>query len=159
MWMPCRSASEILTRNADAEYLMMTCGLVGSTTDRAIFRAKVPAMVTYEDLQPYILRIAHGDRSPILFGSGHPVSEFLTSSGNSGGEHKLIPTVKDELDHRLLLSGGLVMPVIKQYMPGLDKGTCRPMDGCQGTYQPSKGRQGSYRLSSSRQDATSAIFV
>jgi len=96
-----RVLAEILGRNADAEYLTTRCGL-GGATDRGTFRAKVP-MVTYEDLQPYILRIAHGDRSPILSGSGHPVSELLTSSSTSGGERKLIPIVEDEHDrhHRL----------------------------------------------------------
>lgn len=65
-----RVLAEILARNADAEYLASNCGLAG-TTDRTTFRAKVP-MVTYEDLLPYIRRIADGDRSPVLTGSGHP---------------------------------------------------------------------------------------
>ena len=92
-----RVLAEILSRNADAEYLSTRCG---GATDRATFRAKVP-MVTYEDLQPYILRIAHGDRSPILSGSGYPVSELLTTSG--AGDRKLIPVVDDDHDrhHRL----------------------------------------------------------
>ncbi|XP_066341136.1 indole-3-acetic acid-amido synthetase GH3.8-like [Miscanthus floridulus] len=115
-----RVLAEILARNADAEYLAR-CGLAAGVTDRATFRAKVP-LVKYEDLQPYILRIAHGDRLPILSGSGHPVSEFLTSSGTSGGERKLIPTVEDELHRRQLLNS-LVMPVVKQHVPGLDKAT------------------------------------
>ncbi|CAL4989761.1 unnamed protein product [Urochloa decumbens] len=114
-----RVLAEILSRNADAEYLATKCGLAGAT-DRATFRAKVP-MVTYDDLAPYIRRIADGDRSPILSGSGHPISEFLTSSGTSGGERKLIPTVADELGRRHLLYS-LVMPVMNQRVPGLDKG-------------------------------------
>jgi hypothetical protein len=68
-----RVLAEILARNAGTEYLAR-CGLAGAT-DRAAFRAKVP-VVTYEDLQPDIQRIANGDRSPIL--SAHPISEFLT---------------------------------------------------------------------------------
>ncbi|CAN6357532.1 unnamed protein product [Urochloa humidicola] len=114
-----RVLAEILSRNTDAEYLATKCGLAGAT-DRAAFRAKVP-IVTYDDLAPYIRRIADGDRSPILSGSGHPISEFLTSSGTSGGERKLIPTVEDELDRRHLLYS-LVMPVMNQHVPGLDKG-------------------------------------
>jgi auxin responsive GH3 gene family len=102
-----RVLGEILARNADTEYLSSRCGLAGAT-DRATFRAKVP-MATYEDLQPYIRRIADGDRSPIL--SGHPVSEFLTSSGTSGGERKLMPTIEDELNRRQLLYS-LQMPVM-----------------------------------------------
>lgn len=65
--------AQILTRNAHTEYLD-GLGLDGAT-DRETFKAKVP-MVTYEDLQPLIQRIANGDRSPIL--SAEPVSEFLT---------------------------------------------------------------------------------
>jgi auxin responsive GH3 gene family len=103
-----RVLAEILARNADAEYLVM-CGL-GGATDRATFRARVP-MVSYDDLQPYIRRIADGDRSPILSGSSHPVSEFLTSSGTSAGERKLMPTIEDELDRRQLLYS-LQMPVM-----------------------------------------------
>ncbi|CAN6362180.1 unnamed protein product [Urochloa humidicola] len=115
-----RVLAEILARNAEAEYLRLKCGLAGAT-DRATFRAKVP-MVEYEDLLPYIRRIADGDRSPILTGPEHPVTEFFTSSGTSGGERKLIPAVKDEFDSRGQL-GGLAMPVINQYVPGLDQGS------------------------------------
>ncbi|PWZ54548.1 putative indole-3-acetic acid-amido synthetase GH3.8 [Zea mays] len=111
-----RVLAEILARNAGTEYLAR-CGLAGAT-DRAAFRAKVP-VVTYEDLQPDIQRIANGDRSPIL--SAHPISEFLTSSGTSAGERKLMPTIKEELDRRQLLYS-LLMPVMNLYLPGLDKG-------------------------------------
>jgi auxin responsive GH3 family protein len=80
-------------------------------------------MVTYEDLRPYIRRIADGDRSPIRSGPGHPISELHASSGTSGaGEPKLIPAVEDELDRRALLHG-LVMPVMSRHMPGLDEGS------------------------------------
>ncbi|KAK3146925.1 hypothetical protein QOZ80_3BG0275130 [Eleusine coracana subsp. coracana] len=111
-----RVLAEILSRNAETEYLAR-CGLAGAT-DCAAFRAKVP-VVTYEDLQPDIQRIANGDRSPIL--SAHPISEFLTSSGTSAGERKLMPTIKEELDRRQLLYS-LLMPVMNLYVPGLDKG-------------------------------------
>ncbi|KAF8668625.1 hypothetical protein HU200_051800 [Digitaria exilis] len=112
-----RVLDEILARNGGTEYLAK-CGLAPGATDRATFRAKVP-MATYEDLQPYIRRIADGDRSPIL--SGHPVSEFLTSSGTSAGERKLMPTIEDELNRRQLLYS-LQMPVMNLYVPGMDKG-------------------------------------
>lgn len=64
---------EILCRNGNTEYLKRF--KLNGAIDRETFKAKVP-MVTYEDLQPEIQRIANGDRSPIL--SAHPVSEFLT---------------------------------------------------------------------------------
>ncbi|XP_074286441.1 putative indole-3-acetic acid-amido synthetase GH3.1 [Silene latifolia] len=107
---------EILTRNAETEYLKRY--KLNGANDRECFKAKLP-MVTYEDLQPEIQRIANGDRTPIL--SSHPISEFLTSSGTSAGERKLMPTIKEELDRRQLLYS-LLMPVMNLYVPGLDKG-------------------------------------
>jgi auxin responsive GH3 family protein len=59
------------------------------------------------------MRVANGDRSPILSGPSHPISEFLLSSGTSGGEPKLIPTVEEELDRRQLLYS-LLMPVMNK---------------------------------------------
>ncbi|KAM0952354.1 putative GH3 family protein [Dioscorea sansibarensis] len=106
---------EILKQNSCAEYLHRH-GLKGA--DPAGFKRRMP-IVTYEDLQPDILRIANGDRSPIL--CGRPISEFLTSSGTSGGERKLMPTIADELERRSLLYS-LLMPVMNKFVPGLDKG-------------------------------------
>ncbi|KAJ6814943.1 putative indole-3-acetic acid-amido synthetase GH3.8 [Iris pallida] len=111
-----RVLREILARNAETEYLRRF-GLSGAV-DRETFKQKLP-LVTYEDLQPDIQRIANGDRSPIL--SAHPISEFLTSSGTSAGERKLMPTIREELDRRELLYS-LLMPVMSLYVPGLDKG-------------------------------------
>ncbi|XP_054787144.1 probable indole-3-acetic acid-amido synthetase GH3.1 [Prosopis cineraria] len=108
--------AEVLTRNADTEYLKRF--RLGGATDRTTFKSKLP-VITYEDVQPEIQRIANGDRSAIL--SAHPVSEFLTSSGTSAGERKLMPTIKEELDRRQLLYS-LLMPVMNLYVPGLDKG-------------------------------------
>lgn len=68
-----RVLSEILTQNAETEYLKRFA--LNGATDRDTFKSKVP-VVTYEDLQPDIERIANGDRSPIL--CAHPISEFLT---------------------------------------------------------------------------------
>ncbi|RVW69646.1 Indole-3-acetic acid-amido synthetase GH3.6 [Vitis vinifera] len=57
--------------------------------------------------------------SPIL--CSKPISEFLTSSGTSGGERKLMPTIEEELGRRSLLYS-LLMPVMNQSVPGLDEG-------------------------------------
>ncbi|KAJ0261670.1 Indole-3-acetic acid-amido synthetase [Hirschfeldia incana] len=111
-----RVLEEILSRNADVEYLKRH-GLQGRT-DRDTFKHVMP-VVTYEDIQPEINRIANGDKSHILCSS--PISEFLTSSGTSGGERKLMPTIEEELDRRSLLYS-LLMPVMSQFVPGLDKG-------------------------------------
>ncbi|KAL2512127.1 putative indole-3-acetic acid-amido synthetase GH3.1 [Abeliophyllum distichum] len=108
--------AEILSRNAQTEYLKRFN--LDGITDRETFKSVIP-MITYEDLQPLIQRIANGDRSPIL--SAHPISEFLTSSGTSAGERKLMPTIKEEWDRRQLLYS-LLMPVMNLYVKGLDKG-------------------------------------
>ncbi|GMJ05163.1 Gretchen Hagen3.6, DWARF IN LIGHT 1 [Hibiscus trionum] len=107
---------QILSRNAHVEYLQ-THGL-NDRTDRESFKNIMP-VITYEDIQPYVERIANGDTSPIL--CSKPISEFLTSSGTSGGERKLMPTIEEELGRRSLLYS-LLMPVMSQFVPGLDKG-------------------------------------
>ncbi|KAI4326051.1 hypothetical protein MLD38_031403 [Melastoma candidum] len=111
-----RVLSEILSQNAKTEYLGRF-GLCGST-DRDSFKSKVP-VVMYEDLQPDIQRIANGDKSNIF--CSRAISEFLTSSGTSAGERKLMPTIHDELDRRTLLYS-LLQPVMNLYVPNLDKG-------------------------------------
>uniref|UniRef100_A0A804UGP8 Indole-3-acetic acid-amido synthetase GH3.6 n=2 Tax=Zea mays TaxID=4577 RepID=A0A804UGP8_MAIZE len=45
------------------------------------------------------------------------------SSGTSGGERKLMPAIADEMDRRSLLYS-LLMPVMSQAVPGLDRGRC-----------------------------------
>ncbi|KAM7498799.1 hypothetical protein LguiA_023213 [Lonicera macranthoides] len=110
-----RVLSEILTVNADVEYLRRH-GL--SSADRATFKKTMP-VITYEDIQTDITRIANGDKSPIL--CSQPISEFLTSSGTSGGERKLMPTIEQELERRSLLYS-LLMPVMSQFVPDLEKG-------------------------------------
>ncbi|CAH8275190.1 unnamed protein product [Arabidopsis lyrata] len=111
-----RVLEEILSRNADVEYLRRH--YLNGRTDRETFKNVMP-VITYEDIQPEINRIANGDKSPIL--SSKPISEFLTSSGTSGGERKLMPTIEEELDRRSLLYS-LLMPVMSQFVPGLENG-------------------------------------
>uniref|UniRef100_A0A2N9HKL9 Uncharacterized protein n=1 Tax=Fagus sylvatica TaxID=28930 RepID=A0A2N9HKL9_FAGSY len=111
-----RVLCEILSRNANVEYLQKH-GLKGHN-DRETFK-KVMPVITYEDIQPEITRIANGDPSQIL--CSKPISEFLTSSGTSGGERKLMPTIEEELERRSLLYS-LLMPVMSQFVPGLEKG-------------------------------------
>ncbi|KAI4334057.1 hypothetical protein L6164_018794 [Bauhinia variegata] len=111
-----RVLAEILSRSAQVEYLQRH-GLDGCT-DRDTFKRVMPVF-TYDDLKPDFDRIANGDTSPIL--CSKPISEFLTSSGTSGGERKLMPTIEEELERRSLLYS-LLMPVMNQFAPGLDKG-------------------------------------
>ncbi|XP_061375159.1 indole-3-acetic acid-amido synthetase GH3.5-like [Gastrolobium bilobum] len=108
--------AEILSLNANVEYLQRH-GLNGHT-DRETFKKLVP-VITYEDVQPDINRIANGDTSPIL--TSKPISEFLTSSGTSGGERKLMPAIEEEFGRRYILYS-LLMPIMSQFVPDLEKG-------------------------------------
>ncbi|KAF7112156.1 hypothetical protein RHSIM_RhsimUnG0255100 [Rhododendron simsii] len=112
-----RVLAEILSRNAGVEYLKRL-GVSGKNMDRETFKKLVP-VIKYEDIQQEINRIANGDKSAIL--CSQPISEFLTSSGTSGGERKLMPTIEEELGRRSSLYS-LLMPVMNQFVPGLDKG-------------------------------------
>lgn len=135
--------SQILSLNSNSEYLT----LYGRPSPDT-FKTSIP-LVSYDQIQPFISRIANGDFSPILCSS--PISEFLTrfvllyltydyclsgsvsymdrptffvwfcSSGTSGGERKLMPTIEEELERRSLLYS-LLMPVMTQFVPGLEKG-------------------------------------
>ncbi|XP_027347556.1 probable indole-3-acetic acid-amido synthetase GH3.1 [Abrus precatorius] len=111
-----RVLAQILAQNSQTEYLQRF--QLDGATDRDSFKSKVP-VVSYDDLKPYIERIANGDRSPII--CAHPISEFLTSSGTSAGERKLMPTTEEDMGRRQSLYS-LLMPVMNQYVPGLDKG-------------------------------------
>ncbi|XP_073156570.1 indole-3-acetic acid-amido synthetase GH3.6-like [Henckelia pumila] len=108
--------AEILSRNADVEYLKRH-GL-NRHTDREAFKKSIP-VISYEDIQPDIKRIANGDKSQIF--CLEPVSEFLISSGTSGGETKLIPFTDEELRRRAMFNR-LLMPVMSHFVPGLDRG-------------------------------------
>lgn len=111
-----RVLGEILRRSAHAEYLQLH-GLAGCA-DLDSFKKHVP-IVTYEDLKPYVDRIANGDTSAIL--CADPISEFLTSSGTSGGERKLMPTTEDESERRSLVCS-LVKPIMSQFIPDIETG-------------------------------------
>lgn len=64
---------EIIARNSSTEYLKAF--LHGNNTSRDLFKKSVP-VVEYEQLKPYIDRIANGEPSNIV--SAHPITELLT---------------------------------------------------------------------------------
>lgn len=63
--------TEILERNKTTEYLSK---YMKGSTDISLFKRNVP-VVTYDMIQPYILRIANGEDSSII--SGHPITELI----------------------------------------------------------------------------------
>ncbi|KAG9445033.1 hypothetical protein H6P81_016373 [Aristolochia fimbriata] len=106
---------EILTRNGVTEYLNK---YLGGATDISDFKRRVP-VITYSQIRPYIQKIANGEDSSLI--SGHPITEMLISSGTSGGEPKLMPSISEDLDRRTYLYN-LIIPIMNQYVPGLDEG-------------------------------------
>eukprot|EP00250_Pteridium_aquilinum_P004383 c14596_g1_i2 orf=2-487(-) len=87
--------TQILSRNADTEYLRERCGLKGRT-DILSFKQRVP-LVTHSDLKPYFDRIASGEQSAIL--TAEPVHTLALSSGTtSDGQHKYLVLYKEILE-------------------------------------------------------------
>jgi auxin responsive GH3 family protein len=66
----------ILTRNVHTEYLR---SYLNGNSDKKLFKEKVP-IVNYEDIKPYIERIANGEPSEII--SAQPITELLTRYRN-----------------------------------------------------------------------------
>lgn len=62
---------EILKANANTEYLR--CFLHGRT-DRELFKKNVP-VVSYDDVKPYLDRVANGEPSDII--SGELITTFI----------------------------------------------------------------------------------
>lgn len=106
---------EILLRNAKTHYLR---SFLDGKCEAKLFKEKVP-IVNYEDIKPFIERIANGEDSLII--SSQPITELLTSSGTSGGKPKMMPSTAEELDRKTFFYNILV-PVMNKYVEGLDQG-------------------------------------
>ncbi|KAG7599846.1 GH3 family [Arabidopsis suecica] len=85
---------EILTLNANTEYLHR---FLHGSSDKELFKKNVP-VVTYDDVKPYIERVANGEPSDVI--SGGPITMFLRSTGTSGGKQKVFP-VNDKYIEKL----------------------------------------------------------
>ncbi|KAF0907693.1 hypothetical protein E2562_020455 [Oryza meyeriana var. granulata] len=96
---------KILESNQATEYLSK---FMNGSTNISSFKRHVP-VVTYDKVQPYILRIATGEESSIL--CGEQIVELLRSSGTSRGEPRLMPSILKNLDRRTYLYS-LIMPIM-----------------------------------------------
>ncbi|KAF8074386.1 hypothetical protein N665_1107s0024 [Sinapis alba] len=105
----------ILEQNKDTQYLSK---YMKGSSDVMEFKRSVP-VITYKDVCPYIQRIANGEDSTLI--TGHPITEILCSSGTSGGEPKLMPTISEDLDRRTFVYN-LITPIVNKYLEGVDKG-------------------------------------
>uniref|UniRef100_A0A7N2L9U6 Indole-3-acetic acid-amido synthetase GH3.17-like n=1 Tax=Quercus lobata TaxID=97700 RepID=A0A7N2L9U6_QUELO len=106
---------EIVKQNVQTEYLR---SFLNGHSDKKLFKEKVP-IVNYEDIKPYIERIANGESSEII--SSQPITELLTSSGTSGGQPKMMPSTAEDLDRKTFFYN-LLVPVMNKYVDGLDQG-------------------------------------
>ncbi|KAK8705838.1 hypothetical protein V6N13_049424 [Hibiscus sabdariffa] len=106
--------AHILKKNAGTEYLSR---YLNGKTDKELFKTNVP-VVSYEDIKPYIDRIADGDKSNIL--SADSVVEFYRSSGTSGEKPKLIP-VTDETRNLRMLYLTLLRSVMNKHFGNIDQ--------------------------------------
>ncbi|XP_010453406.1 PREDICTED: indole-3-acetic acid-amido synthetase GH3.17-like [Camelina sativa] len=106
----------ILSRNAQTEYLR---GFLNGQVDKQSFKKNLP-VVTYEDIRPYIDRIANnGEPSNVI--CDRPISVLLTSSGTSGGVPKLIPLTTEDLKQRLSFAS-LYRPLLYKHIEGIREG-------------------------------------
>ncbi|XP_057964750.1 putative indole-3-acetic acid-amido synthetase GH3.9 [Malania oleifera] len=106
---------EILRRNGETEYLKM---YMEGSRDVLDYKRRVP-VTNYKTILPYIQRIANGQPHSLI--TSHPITEMLCSSGTSGGEPKMMPSIAEDLDRRTFIYN-LIMPIMNQYVPGLDEG-------------------------------------
>ncbi|XP_056689507.1 indole-3-acetic acid-amido synthetase GH3.3-like [Spinacia oleracea] len=113
----CQVLAEILSQNAEVEYLKRY-GLPKGCVDREKFKSKVP-VVMYEELKSDIQRIANGDFSPIL--CARPFTQLFSSSGTSGGEPNLIPATDQEIPRRHQ-QYKVLLPLLSQCFPGMESG-------------------------------------
>ncbi|KAI5078627.1 hypothetical protein GOP47_0006298 [Adiantum capillus-veneris] len=114
--------SQILSQNSNTEYLRGLLHRDGGSNDSSLqphtFKRIAP-LTCYEDIQPYIQRIADGDKSPIL--ADCPVRELLRSSGTSSGKPKFLPAVEGDSQRRILMSV-FTESVLHRDLEGLDDG-------------------------------------
>ncbi|KAJ4872231.1 Auxin-responsive GH3 family protein [Raphanus sativus] len=107
--------TKILKANANTEYLRR---FLQGSSDKELFKKNVP-VVSYEDLKPYIDRVANGEPSDVI--SGEPITAFFLSSGTSSGNQKIFPANNIFLENIQIFYtlGSLVM---SKHFDGLKQG-------------------------------------
>ncbi|KAL1219759.1 4-substituted benzoates-glutamate ligase GH3.12 [Cardamine amara subsp. amara] len=75
--------------------------------------------MTYEDVKPYLDRLANGEPSDIL--SALPISGFLQSSGTSGGKQKILP-LNDKYLENMRFIYDLRSLIISKHFVGVEQG-------------------------------------
>ncbi|CAA7048196.1 unnamed protein product [Microthlaspi erraticum] len=106
---------EILKVNANTEYLRR---FLHGSSDKELFQKKVP-VVSYEDVRPYIERVANGEPSDVI--SGEPITNFLISSGTTGGKQKIFP-VNDRYFENFAFIYALRSSIVSKHIDGVKEG-------------------------------------
>ncbi|CAA7024425.1 unnamed protein product [Microthlaspi erraticum] len=106
---------EILTLNANTEYLRQ---FLHGSIDKELFKKNVP-VVSYDDIKPYIERVANGEPSYVI--SGKPITRFFLSSGTSGGKPKIFP-VNDEFFEDQTFISSLSSSIISKHIKDVEQG-------------------------------------
>ncbi|CAH8383990.1 unnamed protein product [Eruca vesicaria subsp. sativa] len=107
--------TKILKANANTEYLSR---FLKGSFDKELFKKNVP-VVSYEDVKPYIDRVANGEPSDII--SGEPITAFLRSSGTSSGNQKIYP-INNILFENMLFGFTLSSLVMSKHVDGYKQG-------------------------------------
>ncbi|KAK8559629.1 hypothetical protein V6N13_016370 [Hibiscus sabdariffa] len=97
---------EILSQNAGTVYLNR---FLHGQTDKQLFKKNVP-IVAYEDLRPYIDRIANGEASLDIL-----LAETVAGSGTSGGQPKLIPFTAENTNKTAMFNNLYRSVMIKNF--------------------------------------------
>uniref|UniRef100_A0A1J3ENC9 4-substituted benzoates-glutamate ligase GH3.12 n=2 Tax=Noccaea caerulescens TaxID=107243 RepID=A0A1J3ENC9_NOCCA len=106
---------EILKVNANTEYLRR---FLGGSSDKEFFKKNVP-VVSYEDVRPYIERVANGEPSDVI--SGEPITNFLISSGTTGGKQKIFP-VNNKYFENFAFIYALRSSIVSKHIDGVEEG-------------------------------------
>ncbi|ESQ30651.1 hypothetical protein EUTSA_v10012389mg, partial [Eutrema salsugineum] len=115
----------ILTLNAHTGYLKR---FLHGSFDKELFKKNVP--VSYDDVEPYIERVANGEPSDVI--SGNPITAFFQSPGTSGGKHKIFP-MNSKFFENMLQYKALLSPFLSRYVDGAKQekemkiSFCRPL--------------------------------
>ncbi|CAN7064492.1 unnamed protein product [Brassica oleracea var. botrytis] len=107
--------NKILKANANTEYLSR---FLEGSSDKELFKKNVP-VVSYEDVKPYIDRVANGEPSDII--SGEPITTFNRSSGTSSGNQKIYPANNIFIENTLF-GFGLSSIVMSKHVDGYKQG-------------------------------------
>ncbi|KFK35356.1 hypothetical protein AALP_AA5G274100 [Arabis alpina] len=106
---------EILTLNAETEYLQR---FLHGSSDKELFKTNLP-VVTYEDVRPYIDRVANGEPFDVL--SAMPITGLNLSSGTSGGKQKRLP-LNDKYLKNMRFIYDIRSLIISKHVDGVEQG-------------------------------------